>query len=101
MVFQLGGAGTPGPPPPPTLATPMLLLYVVYNWEHKIKNGDFRFENLLIGLKIYNSKTAWLALLKFVHKVGAYKWFRQTKFRGARSRDQNVAGQKWAESGRF
>ena len=34
------------------------------------------------------------AQLKFVHCVGAYNWFGQTKFGGARSRDQNVTGRK-------
>ena len=33
--------------------------------------------------------------LKFVHNVGAYKWFMQTEFGGARFCDQNVTGRQW------
>ena len=58
-----------------------------------------------LDLKIYqfayNSKTTKCAQLIFVDNVGAYKWFMLTDFGGARSRDQNVTGRKWAESGRF
>ena len=57
----------------------------------------------IFGLKVYcfayNSKTIWRAQLKFRHNVDAYKWFVQTEFVGTRSRDQNVTGRKWAESG--
>ena len=37
-------------------------------------------------------------MLKFEHNVGAYKWFMQTEFEGARSRDQCFTGRKWGES---
>ena len=40
-------------------------------------------------------------MLKFVHNVGAYKWFMQTGFGGSQSRDQNFTGRKWAENGRI
>ena len=37
--------------------------------------------------------------LKFEHNVGdAYECFMQTEFGGARSRDQNFKGRKWAKS---
>ena len=36
-----------------------------------------------------------------VHNVGAYQCSMQTEFGGAQLRDQNVTGQKCAESGRF
>ena len=35
------------------------------------------------------------------YKVLNHKRFMQTEFGGTRSRDQNVTGRKWAESGRF
>ena len=45
----------------------------------------------IFGLKLYwldyNSKTTWRVNLKFVHNVGAYKWFKQTEIGGARSSD--------------
>ena len=34
----------------------------------------------------------WQVKLKSRHNVGAYKWFMQTEFGGAWSRDQNVTG---------
>ena len=66
--------------------------------QKTLKNGDFR---LKIYYFAYNSKTTWRVELKFVHNVGAYKWFMQIKFGGARSRDENVTGRKWVECGQI
>ena len=66
------------------------------------RSHDRESKNAIFGLKIYsfayNSNTTSCALLKFVHNVGNYIWFMQTKFGCTQSRDQNATSQKWAES---
>ena len=47
----------------------------------------------------YNPKTTRRTQLKFAQNVADYNWFKQTEFEGTRSRDQNVTGRKWEESG--
>ena len=55
----------------------------------------------LIYYFAYNSKITQCAKLKFEHNVSAYECLMQIEFGGARLRDQNFTGQKWAESGRI
>ena len=74
----------------------VILDYAIVNWDTK----NTKKKTVIFGLKsywiAYNSKTTWPAKLKSGHNVGAYECFVQTEFRGARLRDQNFTGQKWA-----
>ena len=54
--------------------------------DRELTNKKTIKKTALFGLKIYyfvyNSETTWRAQLKFVHNVGACKWFVQTEFGG-------------------